>query len=365
MATDNAAGDTAAPMMTLDRSNGSATIDLYRAALGPVHTDYYLKAFTRFDAAGKPGTSWNWTAALLTVNWLLFRQLWLPALSYVGALTAAVLLLFGIGPLVFQLSQSSQWALGAVTVLLAFALPGARANAWLYAACNTKMQAALAASATLEEACALLERKASARKQLLRIAAGNLALFGLTAALMLAWPDSGALPLQTQAMQQTRLAPALPTEAASTPVPGRTSQGPVQAAQAPAPVAAPLVATPPVPVPLPSPVPAPDPEPKPAPTPKPTATPKPAKPVALVASAPARGDSYVINVGLFADPNNARNAYTKLRDAGLPATTQALKSAKGQPRTRVRAGPFDSQAEAERAADSIRALRLDAAVLRQ
>ena len=73
----------------------------------------------------------------------------------------------------------------------------------------------------------------------------------------------------------------------------------------------------------------------------------------------------MINVGLFADPNNARNAYTKLKDAGLPATTQELKSANGQLRTRVRAGPFESQAEAERAAEAIRALRLDAAVVRQ
>jgi cell division septation protein DedD len=69
-------------------------------------------------------------------------------------------------------------------------------------------------------------------------------------------------------------------------------------------------------------------------------------------------------VGLFADPNNARNAYVKLQDAGLPAVSQELKSSKG-PRTRVRVGPYESLAEADRAAERIRALQLEAAVIRQ
>ena len=81
--------------MTLDRTDGSATTALYRAALGPVHTDYYLKAFTHFDALGKTPPRWNWTAALLTLNWLLFRQLWVAALAYTGALVATALLLVG------------------------------------------------------------------------------------------------------------------------------------------------------------------------------------------------------------------------------------------------------------------------------
>ena len=75
------------------------------------------------------------------------------------------------------------------------------------------------------------------------------------------------------------------------------------------------------------------------------------------------GAKFLINVGLFADANNARNAYTKLQDAGLPALSQELQSAKGL-RTRVRAGPFESQAEADSAAEKIRALRLDAAVVK-
>jgi cell division septation protein DedD len=72
---------------------------------------------------------------------------------------------------------------------------------------------------------------------------------------------------------------------------------------------------------------------------------------------------YLINVGLFADANNARNATVKLQDAGLPTLSQEVKSSKG-PRTRVRVGPFETQAEADRAAERIRALQLEAVVFK-
>lgn len=69
-------------------------------------------------------------------------------------------------------------------------------------------------------------------------------------------------------------------------------------------------------------------------------------------------------MGLFADVNNARNARAKISDAGLTAFTQTLRTPQG-PRTRVRCGPYATQAEADRAADTIRALRLDAIVFSQ
>jgi cell division septation protein DedD len=74
--------------------------------------------------------------------------------------------------------------------------------------------------------------------------------------------------------------------------------------------------------------------------------------------------SFGINVGLFADDNNARNALVLLSDAGLPAYTQVLRGKKGK-LTRVRVGPFDAAAQAERAAEKIRALGLDALVFQQ
>jgi cell division septation protein DedD len=85
---------------------------------------------------------------------------------------------------------------------------------------------------------------------------------------------------------------------------------------------------------------------------------------AAAAKAPVTTGIFMINVGLFANPNNARKAYTQLKDAGLPALSQELKPVQGKPRTRVRAGPFDTQAEADSAAERIRALKLDAAVFK-
>ena len=83
--------------------------------------------------------------------------------------------------------------------------------------------------------------------------------------------------------------------------------------------------------------------------------------------APARKEPdeerFYLNVGLFADDNNARNAHVKLVDAGLPSVQLEMKTSNG-PRTRVRVGPFDSLTDADRAAKKIRALGLEAALVR-
>ena len=73
---------------------------------------------------------------------------------------------------------------------------------------------------------------------------------------------------------------------------------------------------------------------------------------------------FYINVGLFAQDSNAQKAHAKLRDADLPAFTQELETANGK-RTRVRAGPFDTQLDANAAAKKIRGLGLEAVVFKQ
>lgn len=73
---------------------------------------------------------------------------------------------------------------------------------------------------------------------------------------------------------------------------------------------------------------------------------------------------YYINVGLFADEANARKAQARLLNEGLPAFRQELINAKGR-RIRVRVGPYDSRAKADAAAESIRAMALEAVVFKQ
>jgi DedD protein len=86
------------------------------------------------------------------------------------------------------------------------------------------------------------------------------------------------------------------------------------------------------------------------------AAPKPAQ-----AAAPAK-ERFVVQVGAFSDPARARDAHLKLERAGLKAYTQEVVTKEGR-RIRVRVGPFDTKALADKAAEKIKKLDLPAAVL--
>lgn len=83
--------------------------------------------------------------------------------------------------------------------------------------------------------------------------------------------------------------------------------------------------------------------------------------VAAPSTPAANTGRFVVNVGLFADSNNARNALVKLMDAELPVVSKEVRFPKGN-RTRIQVGPFDTLAEADAAADKVRALELEARV---
>lgn len=124
------------------------------------------------------------------------------------------------------------------------------------------------------------------------------------------------------------------------------------------PVAA-VPAEPPTPAPAPTPsaAGAPGPEAK-APSPAPAA-----KPAAPAPSKPdAAGDRFVVQVGAYADAASVRNVRQKIERAGLKTYTQVAKTNEGN-RTRVRLGPFNSRAEAERAAQKIKSLGLTSSIL--
>ena len=92
---------------------------------------------------------------------------------------------------------------------------------------------------------------------------------------------------------------------------------------------------------------------------------RPVKPAVAPPAASAKGKpqaQYAVNVGLFADENNARNAVTKLRDAGLPVVRQQVRGPKGR-RERIRVGPYETRTEADAAAERIRTLGLEAIVI--
>jgi cell division septation protein DedD len=357
---------------TLDQSDKSATLELYRAALGPLNTDYYLRAFAGFDAAGRTGPHWNWAAGLCTVNWMVLRQLWGAALAYTGGLVALVLLAVGLGQLVLKLSMAGQLGLLAVVAAIAVGVPGLYGNALLYQYCFRKIGLALERHDRLEEACDMLRREGTARRRLLSVIAGNLVLVGALLAIYLSLPHS--------AVKGTDAKPSTVEPTSS----GNASAGPVRDSTVPPSAASlPDTTVPPIAAaaqPLPEPPPPPTPsEPPPVPVkPSPYATPPPA-PITLPSTAPLQSDApaapasqrtvvpetrYLVNVGLFADEKNARRAADVLRKAGQPVLRDKVRSSKGL-LNRVRVGPFNSQAQAEKAAQTIRSLELDAVVVPQ
>ncbi len=480
---------------SLDRSEENATQSLYQAALGSHQSAYYGTVFARFDAADRVGISWNWAAALLTLNWMAYRQLWGAALAYVGALVSAVLLLFGIGRLVYVIGPETELALLLALLTLSVVLPGMFGNALLYTQSRKRMERALASHTTLPEACAMLSKQASGRRRLIWLGLANLALVTLVAATTLVLPDWTALPLHSEKMALARehqvatpllaslsaasaqgsvtnagtvaasasvpnpapssaampaasttsaastasaapfaLTASAPQPAASRPASSSSTVGtaapstaaasaarPAASAMALAPLsyaaqggqglrgvdgvsgsrsvsgkiqnslipALPRLSAPPDQLPRNAPGKAKAAAPsdntsaaahpaattassakvahlgaasaQPVKAAKAAKTPKPGKAASPVASS---SGVFMINVGLFAQDNNALNAFTKLKDAGLPALTQVLNSAKGK-RTRVRVGPFDTQTEADAAAEKIHALQLDAVVFQQ
>jgi DedD protein len=100
---------------------------------------------------------------------------------------------------------------------------------------------------------------------------------------------------------------------------------------------------------------------------KPAAKP-PAKAAAPTATAKtpnkpdASGARFVVQVGAYADGASARVVRQKIERAGLKTYTQVAKTSDGN-RIRVRLGPFNSRAEAERAAQKIKSLGLTPSIL--
>lgn len=360
------------------------TTSLYRAAIGPVGTAYYLPIFTRFEAANHAGISWNTAAALATFPWLVFRQLWAGALAYVGAVVAVVLLVFGIGQLVFHFSDTLTMALSLGFGLAAFVLPGLFGNVLLYTETRKRMAAALAAHADPKDACAQLVRQASSRRRAIALGVAGAAfwLLVLLAYLQLSsLGDAGALPqgaldsgqvVVGRAVDATTPASA-PVVVASPAAPAsQTSSAAAVAASAPvvamasAPVSAPLSAPANVrPPPLAASAAAKH-APKDAKTPHKAAAASAAPQPKHKASAPGAAASnkpYYVNVGLFAKPDNAARAHAKLVQAQLPSVAKELKTTKASSLTRVRVGPFKTRQDAQAAAEKIKSLQLDAIIV--
>ncbi|MBT3066829.1 SPOR domain-containing protein [Rhodoferax sp. U11-2br] len=438
--------------VSLDSSPTMAMTTLYGAAVGPIGKDYYLPIFSRFEAAGQATLSWNLSACLYTINWMIFRRLWGPALVFAGALLGSAVLLVALGLLVLDWPHELLYQLLLACLGFSMLASGLWGNALLYNHCRQAMMTAVADNKTLVQACAQLSQQASTRQRFIRLLLANALLLTLAGLAYLRWvgwdgtdtpvPDSTpapalaasaiepaapaasqaasvalapasatSTPLEVPALLAAPVASAASATPASAAVSAAASAPPAMPASAPVSVPAVLPATftqPPAsaalvasalpqaaasalertasaprgrsaaPASVHSSAAAPS-----ASKPAARAASKPAarasKPVAKVASAkapkttaakasqvtkaapPTKG--LYINAGLFANPDNARNALAKLQAAGLPATAQEIDTSQG-PRTRIRVGPYVKTPQAEASIQKIKALGLDAALVK-
>lgn len=309
---------------------------LFRAAIGPINTEVYLPIFTRFEASGHTGLSWNWAASLYTLNWLVFRGLWGAALTYLALLVFLPLFCLSFGRLVWHWSDSVEYTVLLTGVTLFFGVPGVIGNAIYYRATRQQLKAALAALPTLEQACASLVSQSSSRQRFIRILVANAALLCLVAPVCVL-----ILTKAPPAPQKAYVPVVLPQSA---PV---LRSAELAAMQSPVNVSAPAPAggvAASIPVPM-------------------VSTPAQTVPVSKKwATDPASSGHFYVNVGLFADAANAQNAHNKVKAAGLPVLSQSVQGKKG-PLTRVRVGPFANRSKADEAARRIKALALDAVVV--
>ena len=79
------------------------------------------------------------------------------------------------------------------------------------------------------------------------------------------------------------------------------------------------------------------------------------------ASTQEKKQRFVIQIGAFADAQSARQERMKAERAGVKTYIQIIKTGEGE-RTRVRAGPFTSREEADKAAATLKKLGLPSAV---
>lgn len=338
---------------TLDTSQESATKALYRAAIGPLNSDYYLPIFSAYESSAKIPLRWNTEASLYTLNWMVFRRLWVAALIYASAVLGSVLLVFGLGSLVFPLSMEMALALGIPMLILSIVVPGLWGNTWLHTDSRRRMAQALSQSATLQQACGQLSSQASSRNRFLGLVLINLIVVSVPLGLYLK-PEGVAKNREASSLPVTERAPLskpLPMIDLSQPEPDAPA---IQATTAPSPPLEPITASalPVAPAVVESPAPA---------------EIRPSPPVAVRESQPLAAEkkvlpAFYVNVGLFANANNAEKAHQRLASAGMAVTTEVLATGT---RSRVRVGPFPSRLAAENAARSIKALGLDAVVRSQ
>ena len=76
------------------------------------------------------------------------------------------------------------------------------------------------------------------------------------------------------------------------------------------------------------------------------------------AQAALNDEAFVVPLGVFANPDNAKQVRERATAAGIKSYTEQVKGQQGE-QVRVRAGPFPSRGAAEKARDKLKSLGID------
>ncbi len=374
---------------------------LFAHAIGPLHTAYYQRIFTRFETLGRSTPTWNSAAALCTLGWCLLRGLWRYAALYCAALAALLALGWAAGWASWPLPVRTSSA--ALALLVLCCVPGFLGNSWYYRLVHGLTMDALTQSPTLAQTQQRLRSHASGRKHLALAALGQVLLWTLVALMALVLHSAEPTPAEDRtsttagpelhfpahiaALAEADTPAAATATAPELPGPDKESTEAVETAQAADDVvtAMPTAAPPTIPVIPTAPatqaspattaaVPTAEKTPEKAPekalekapaqaapkapekaAPKPTAKP-PAPP------APASGNQFFVTLGTYADPFNAANAQTRAEQTGVTVHKSISTSNKG-PLTRLRAGPFPSRSAAEQAQKNLQKHKLPTTII--
>lgn len=216
----------------------------------------------------------------------------------------------------------------------------------------------------MAESEAQLELKKRARRRLVGAAALALAAVIVLPMVMDHEPKPLAQDIQIRIPSQDAPAalPSAPAKPNTAMQAKPLAEGGSEVAPVPPPVPEPVPAAPPEPVAKPNTPPAPVPHAEAAPKPQPkpeTHTERAAKVEAILSGAasdkpesPAGGE-FVVQLGAFGDPNNARSVQTRVKAQGYNAYTEVIKGKSGN-QTRVRAGPFETRDAAVEAASKLK-----------
>ncbi len=325
--------------------------DLYKAAIGPRQQAYYLKQFARQEAGHGMRLSWHWPAFFSALNWCIFRKMWGWAGRY-AALLAVLAVATVLGADAWGLERRETVALGAAMWVGVSVLAGAWANALYHRHCMALIHRVLVNGADREVAADVLAEQASGNQRFSGQVLVNVALLLFLPALATFAPWSGhhAWAWLTEApVEQVAPEPLTPAAPAIGVADGERRVWPPGTAtptlkitsaetQASAPVSEALASAqagwvlPGEPVPVARPAP------------------------------PTSAGAFGVQVGIFAQPANVAHVLIRLKAQGLPVYTDAITLA-GQPRTRVRVGPYTGHAEAQRVAGRIADVGLPAVVV--